>query len=106
MEQVKNEIDMIQTHLNRKDLLLQLAEECSELSHAALKLHRKITGTNPTPTLYSDCENNLMEEAADVVLCLKTLKILDGGVFEKELDDIVDIKRQRWVSRLMKEEDK
>ena len=102
MKQVKNELELIQAHLNRKELLLQLAEECAELSHAALKLHRKITGVNPTPALYSDCENNLLEEAADVVLSLRVLKILDGEDFQKELDDLVKLKSQRWVSRLMK----
>ena len=30
-------------------MLEQLAEECSELAHASLKLARKIRGENPTP---------------------------------------------------------
>ena len=46
--------------------LAQLAEEASELAQAALKLRRALDGTNPTPKSVEECEENLLEELADI----------------------------------------
>lgn len=40
--------EKIKQHIPQDELLAQLAEECAELSQAALKLRRALTGINPT----------------------------------------------------------
>lgn len=91
-------INEIRKTVSKDDLLCQLAEECSELAKAALKLRRAITKTNPTPVTYNQALEDLMEEAADVLLCLRVLPeveengyIIDIGIAEKA---------ERWLSRL------
>lgn len=91
-------INEIRKTVSKDDLLCQLAEECSELSKAALKLRRAITKTNPTPVTYNQALEDLMEEAADVLLCLRVLPeveengyIIDIGIVEKA---------ERWLNRL------
>lgn len=54
--------------LGMEELLCQLAEECAELSKAALKLRRVITGKNPTPKTREECIADLAEEYADTDL--------------------------------------
>lgn len=46
--------------------LEQLAEECSELAKAALKLARIERGENPTPVTQSQAIDDLIEEYSDV----------------------------------------
>lgn len=91
-------INEIRKTVSKDDLLCQLAEECSELAQAALKLRRAITKTNPTPVTYNQALEDLMEEAADVLLCLRVLPELE------EYGYIIDIgiteKAERWLSRL------
>ena len=48
------------------ELLCGLAEECSELAQAALKLRRAYDQTNPTPVDPDDAYEKLCEEVADV----------------------------------------
>ena len=91
-------INEIRKTVSKDDLLCQLAEECLELAQAALKLRRAITQTNPTPVTYNQALEDLMEEAADVVLCLRVLPeveengyIIDIGIAEKA---------ERWMNRL------
>lgn len=91
-------INEIRKTVSKDDLLCQLAEECSELAQAALKLRRAITKTNPTPVTYNQALEDLMEEAADVLLCLRILPeveengyIIDIGIAEKA---------ERWLNRL------
>lgn len=80
--------------------LLQLAEECSELAQAALKLVRKMGGENPTPKTFEQYRSSLQEEMADVLLCI------DQYLDEQESDFTVwvyEIKKQkleRWKQRL------
>lgn len=72
-------IEYIQEKLPTTELLAQLAEEATELAHAALKLRRVYDGTNPTPTTYEDALENLHEEIADVKLLLKVLELDDAN---------------------------
>lgn len=84
-------------------LLEQLAEECSELAQAALKMARKRRGTNPTPMTMEECKQRLTEEAADVLLCIKELhSIIDCD----RANEIMDIKRDRWEKRIREKENK
>lgn len=90
-------IEYIREQLSQEELLCQLAEEASELAHAALKLRRCIDGRNPTPVTETEAVKNLLEEVGDVLLCLKTLG------FPTDFDDYsgdINSKLKRWVERL------
>lgn len=52
-----------------------LAEECTELAHAALKMARIIRDENPTSKTEDEALSDLEEEATDVDVCLKELAL-------------------------------
>ena len=89
--------EKIKLHIPQDELLAQLAEECAELSQAALKLRRALTGINPTPVTAEEARANLIEEIADVYN-------VSGFLLETEdflkIYDIVQRKRERWLKRL------
>ena len=91
------DIEFVRAVLSREELLAQLAEEATELAHAALKLRRVYVGTNPTPVPLRDALDNLMEEIADVQLLLEVLELDQHW---PEYGVIKESKIQRWVSRL------
>lgn len=97
-----NDVERIMEQLSMQERLTQLAEECAELGHAALKLRRVIDRTNPTPVSWKDAQDALMEEAADVLLCMAVTVM---GV-ETDLSvnwlikKIVKEKAARWADRL------
>lgn len=64
--------------LGEPALLEQLAEECSELAQAALKLARKERGENPTPKTKEECVKALLEELGDVNLCMSVIEANRG----------------------------
>lgn len=77
------------------ELLAGLAEECGELTQAALKLRRVWDGTNPTPTTEEAAMDDLYEEIADVFLYIEELKLNRGTIGR-----IMGEKRERWKKRL------
>lgn len=83
--------------LGEPALLEQLAEECSELAQAALKLARLERGENPTPKTEEECVGALKEELADVGLCMDVIITRKGiyGVYELQYD-----KQKRWALRI------
>lgn len=87
------QIESISSRYETKTLLDQLAEEATELAHAALKASRIMRGENPTPVNIREAESKLVEEWTD--LCLV------ADVMGLSLDkDIYDGKLNRWQSRL------
>lgn len=82
--------------LGEPALLEQLAEECSELAHAALKLARLERGNNPTPKTEEECVENLLEELGDVNLCMSVVEA-NRGIHIRCLS--VD-KKARWAQRI------
>lgn len=50
-------------------MLESLAEECTELAKAALKMARLIRGENPTPITMEEAGANLQEEFTDAISC-------------------------------------
>ena len=85
--------------LTTEELLAQLAEECAELSQAALKLIRARTGRNPTPRTAQECVESLAEEMADVALCMG----LVADAYDLDVDEIEEIRDEkvaRWAKRL------
>lgn len=92
-------IDSISRMLPLAELLTQLAEEASELSQAALKYLRTLSNANPTPVTRREVEEKLLEEIADVTLCLHV------AGFEKvrdkiQVNRIISSKAERWLKRL------
>lgn len=89
--------EKIKQHLPQDELLAQLAEEAAELSQAALKLRRALTGINPTPVTAEEARANLVEEIADILNVSDLLLEIDDV---DEIYDIVQRKRERWLKRL------
>lgn len=85
------------------ELLCQVAEEASELAQAALKLRRAIDGSNPTPKEDIECLDSMIEEVADLSLCLNrfwSAAELDQQILLETQDKIIDEKRIRWAYRI------
>lgn len=76
--------------------LAGLAEECSELAQAALKLRRVYDGINPTPISEEDALEKLYEEIADVKLYCSMLDIP-----ARHISEIMEQKQKRWAERLV-----
>lgn len=89
----------IEKVLGIPELLAQLAEECSELSQAALKLRRAVDGKNPTPKPITECIADMDEEIADVQLCIKLLGFHSNAHVNVQAD-IMTQKKERWLKRL------
>lgn len=90
-------------YLTPSEILAQLGEECAEGAQAALKLRRAYDGTNPTPKNVEDCLNNLQEEFADMMLCLRVFCEAENISFDDFLDGMGETmvqKSDRWVQRL------
>ncbi len=75
-----------------------LAEECTELAHACLKLARKQRGENPTPTTILQCVKDIHEEIADVELCIEVLACAKWYDNERCTNIFYD-KLKRWLTR-------
>ena len=82
----------------------QLAEECTELAHAALKLGRKADPEQCFAMAEGDKQmwlDNLNEEIADVLVCMDVVIMKYQG--KGALDKIGEIRKQkleRWEERL------
>ena len=90
-------LNYIKSHVSKKELLAQLAEEATELAHAALKYRRALDDENPTPVSRNEAFKNLIEEIDDVALCLDTLSFkwrVEFNSLQREQ------KLNRWVERL------
>jgi NTP pyrophosphatase (non-canonical NTP hydrolase) len=97
-----NDVVKIMAMLSPAERLTQLAEECAELGQAALKLRRALTGINPTPVEQGDAASALMEETADVLLCMAA--VVPGVEADLSVNwmigKIVKEKAARWADRL------
>lgn len=93
-------LDEILDKLGQDEILCQLAEEAAELSKAALKYRRALGNTdNVTPVTPKEAFKNLIEEIADVRLCLLILG-LDAGLHAVEASRVMNAKAERWHKRL------
>lgn len=95
MSDFKSDFEVIRS-LREPALLEQLAEECSELAQAALKLARLERGENPTPKTEEECVKALLEELGDVNLCMSVIEA-NRGIHIRCLS--VD-KKERWAQRI------
>ena len=90
-------LNYIKSHVSKKELLAQLAEEATELAHAALKYRRALDDENPTPVSRTEAFKNLIEEIDDVALLLETLALEWRIEF---CSSSRERKLKRWVERL------
>lgn len=67
-------MDEIQSRYGEEYVLRQLAEECTELAQAALKMIR--AQRRETPVLPLEARENFLEEVADVYVMLRAAKEL------------------------------
>ena len=92
-----NDAEYIREQLPDEVLFVQLAEEATELAHAAMKLRRTYDTINPTPVTYSEALEALKEEIADVRLLLV---VLGYNQYSLEIGRTMRAKLERWVQRL------
>ena len=98
---MNDNLQYVREHLSCADQIAQLAEEATELAHAALKLERVVRGTNPTPVTQIEAMVKLCEETADVLNALEVLNIWPGT---ESINGIRAEKMERWVQRLKEKE--
>jgi NTP pyrophosphatase (non-canonical NTP hydrolase) len=77
--------------------LEQLAEECAELGHAALKLSRILRAENPTPMPEETARKHLTEEIADVMVTVDSL--MDTRML-RDIGTHCTEKKDRWEQRV------
>ena len=81
-------------------LLEQTAEECCELAQACLKMARKLRDENPTPKSVEDIREELVEEMADVHVCLSHITFTTDLTNPTEIGKLEHEKSKRWFKRL------
>ena len=92
------EILFIREQLSPADQFAQVVEEAVELAHAAMKMQRILTGTNPAPVTEKEAMGKVMEEICDLYNALEVLK-LDVNL---KYEGIKKKKMARWVERIKK----
>lgn len=92
-------IDAIREIMPLTEIMTQLAEEASELAQAALKYRRTLSNANPTPVTRRQAEDQLLEEIADVKLCLHVAGL--EKVRDKiQVNRMISSKAERWLHSL------
>ena len=97
LSEMSREVYFIRERVGEAEILAQFAEECAELAQAALKYRRALTGNNPTPMSVKTAGDNLLEEMADVSLCMSMLGRPEA---EEQKQMIERSKLLRWAKRL------
>ena len=92
-------IDVIREMMPLAEVMTQLAEEASELAQAALKYRRTLSNANPTPITRREAEEKLLEEIADVKLCLH-VSGFETVRHKIQVNRMITAKSQRWLQRL------
>ena len=88
--------EYIMNTLTARELLEQLAEECSELTKASLKLIRALElSENATPIDKIEAYDNFIEEQKDVISVLWLLTNSERYAYIDEYS-----KYERWAKRL------
>lgn len=93
------DMSTVRHKLGQDEILAQLGEEAAELAQAALKMRRAYSTVNPTPVSPWKAYENLLEELADVKVCLMALGV-DTRNMHQRIDDIAEQKMTRWATRL------
>jgi NTP pyrophosphatase (non-canonical NTP hydrolase) len=93
-------IDAIREIMPLAEIMTQLAEECTELAQAALKFRRTLSNANPTPVGRKEAETKLLEEIADVKLCLHVAGF-EAVRHKIQVNRTISAKAERWLNRLL-----
>ena len=97
----KQQVDRIRKEYGDEYLYRQLAEECMELGHAALKLIRAQRGETPVPL--QEAQEALLEEAADMRVMLNVLNDMLDADERVRLMVQAATKDKRMAARLLGE---
>ena len=97
----KQQVDRIRKEYGDEYLYRQLAEECMELGHAALKLIRAQRGETPVPL--DEAKTAIIDEAADVRVMLNVLNDMLDADERVWLMVQIATKNQRMAARLLGE---
>lgn len=91
-------------YIGKPAMMEQFAEECIEAAHAAMKYARYMRDENPCDESVTEkkLRDNLAEEMADVVVCLRQMDELGFN----EYLSIIDEKERRMLDRLIESEAK
>ena len=93
----ERKMQFVRKSLTAEELLIQLAEECAELSQACLKIVR-VSGNNPPKGNLRDLDASFTEELADVQLCMAMLPHYMKD--DEAIENIKEHKLNRWCNRL------
>lgn len=100
LEDYRWEKEIVKQNMSRRALLEQLAEECAELSIAALKMIRaEQISENPTPINANEALANFYEEISDVVIVLDSMGMLPLLKIVIDKNDS-NSKWARWADRI------
>lgn len=88
------------SEMSEEALLEQLLEECGELVQVLAKRLRIIRGESPTPVTDKANLKGIIEECADVCLCIDT--VIDKLNCKEAVLEIKNYKTLRWIERLNK----
>lgn len=95
---IRGRLLAVANELGMENVLCILAEECSELSQAALKYRR--AELNMTPKSKEEAFDNLVEEIADVESCILQIKLLFPNMnVDKKAGIIKEQKSKRFWRR-------
>lgn len=97
----KQQVDRIRKEYGDEYLYRQLAEECMELGHAALKLIRAQRGETPVPL--DEAQRVFIDEAADVCVMLNVLNDMLDADERVRLMVQAATKDKRMAARLLGE---
>ena len=105
--EAKDELKYIQQKESTHNQMQQLAEEAAELAQAALKFNRMMGCGCYTPVNPKDARDAVIEETADVLLCLEAaFPHRPGNMgFYSNLARIYQEKAKRWAERLKDHDD-
>lgn len=84
--------------MSEEAILEQVIEEAGELVQAAAKRLRILRGESPTPVTLKDNFGNLIEEMADVRLCIDVTT--EKLMARQEVSEMYREKEERWENRL------
>ena len=94
----KEQAIFISNSLTIKDQCVQCIEECVELAQALTK-YLRFTSYNKSQLSWTEIDDNLQEEVADVLVSIRALSA-SNLINMKEVEEIANKKLARWVDRL------
>ena len=100
----QNMIETIRNKTPYTEQLAILAEECTELAQAALKMRRVVDlNASPTDETIESAVRNMREEVADVLTCMLVIGDYINDIEPSpSVKRTIDYKIKRWCDRIEK----